>query len=80
MKGFGLFNLIIFLTPVVNADILDKVVEAGLKQSGYDKRLEILGKDMYHELISKEYRPLVENSAVLTDVLIKKQITMKWDF
>lgn len=80
MKGFGLFNLIILLTPVVNADILDKVVEAGLKQSGYDKKLEILGKDMYNELISKEYQPLVQNSVLVTDILIKKQITMKWNF
>ena len=80
MKGFGLFNLIIFFTPVIKADILDKVVEAGLKQSGYDKKLETLGKDMYNELISKEYRPLVQNSVLVTDVLIKKQITMKWDF
>lgn len=80
MKNFGLFNLIFLLTLPSHADMIETVVHAGLKQTGYDKKIDEMTKNFYNKLVDKEYQEYVEYTTIVRDVVVTKSINLKWEF
>ena len=79
IKLCGIFSILLWTQPA-NADMLDKVVKAGLIQSGYDKKLQKFGDDIYDSLVKEEYQPYFGYTVMFGDIMVNKRLQFKWEF